>query len=63
MLILSRKCGEAVVIADKVVVTVLAVHGNRVKLGILAPGDAPIHRAEVHKKIDHVVACADVDLA
>ena len=53
MLVLSRKCGEAIVIADNITVTVLEVQGSRVKLGFVAPGDAPIHRAEVYQKIEH----------
>ena len=52
MLVLSRKCGEAIVIADNITVTVLEVQGNRVKLGFAA-GDAAIHRAEVYEKIMH----------
>ena len=51
MLVLSRKCGEAIVIADNIAVTVLEVKGGRVKLGFVAPGNAVIHRAEVHAKI------------
>ena len=53
MLVLSRKCGEAIVIADNIVVTVLEVRGGRVKLGFGAPGDAAIHRAEIYEKIEH----------
>ena len=37
MLVLSRKVGEVIVIADDIRVTVLAVHGDRVRLSILAP--------------------------
>ena len=58
MLVLSRKCGEAIVIADDITVTVLAVHGNVVKLGFVAPGGTPIHRTEVYEKIVH---CLPVD--
>lgn len=59
MLVLSRKCGEAIVIADNITVTVLGVRGSRVKLGITAPGDAQIHRAEIHEKIMQALpACA-----
>ncbi len=53
MLVLSRKCGEAIVIADNIKVTVLQVNGGRVRLGFDAPGDAPIHRSEVQEKIMH----------
>jgi len=51
MLVLSRKCGEAIVIGDNIVVSVLEVKGGRVKLGFTAPSDAPIHRGEVYKRI------------
>ncbi len=53
MLVLSRKCGEAIVISENITVTVLEVHGGRVKLGIDAPGDASVHRAEVYQRIAH----------
>jgi len=53
MLVLSRKCGEAIVISDNIIVTVLEVQGSRVKLGFVAPDDAPIHRAEIYEKIEH----------
>ena len=47
MLVLSRKNGEAIVIGDGITVTVLAVEGNRVKLGVVAPPEVPIHREEI----------------
>ena len=53
MLVLSRKCGEVIVISDNVRVTVLAVQGGRVKLGFAAPNDTPIHREETHARIAH----------
>ena len=46
MLVLSRKHGEAIVVGDGITVTVLAVEGGRVKLGVVAPAEVPIHRAE-----------------
>lgn len=63
MLVLSRKCGEAIVIADDIVVTVLEVKGNRVRLGFVAPDGAPIHRAEVHKRIEHDLPAEPLALA
>ena len=51
MLVLSRKRGEAVVIARNIEVTVLEVHGDRVKLGFCSPADVPIHREEVYERI------------
>jgi carbon storage regulator len=51
MLILSRKVGERIVIGDGIVLAVVEVQGDRVKLGILAPRDVPVHREEVYTKI------------
>jgi carbon storage regulator len=51
MLVLSRKNGEAIVIGDGITVTVLAVEGGRVKLGVVAPREVPIHREEVGEAI------------
>lgn len=47
MLVLSRKRNESVVINDEIVVTVVEVRGDKVRLGIQAPRDVPIHRSEV----------------
>jgi carbon storage regulator len=51
MLVLSRKLGEAIVIGNGVTVTVLAVSGDRVKLGVVAPLEVPVHREEVQQRI------------
>jgi carbon storage regulator len=51
MLVLSRKLNESIVINDNVVVTVLGVQGDRVRLGINAPVEIPVHRQEVYEKM------------
>jgi carbon storage regulator len=51
MLILSRKKSERIVIDGGVTVTVIAVKGNVVQLGIAAPKEIPIHRNEICPKI------------
>lgn len=51
MLILTRRLGEALVIGDDVVVTVLGVKGNQVRIGVRAPDDVPIHREEIYERI------------
>lgn len=56
MLVLSRKRGEAIVIGNDITVTVLDVQGGRVRLGFTAPGEAPIHRAEIYEKISNGLA-------
>ena len=63
MLVLSRKRNESVVINDQIVVTVIEVKGDKVRLGIQAPRDVPIHRSEVMAAIQRAqqVGAADVD--
>jgi carbon storage regulator len=51
MLVLSRKRGEAIVIGEGITVTVLATDGNRVKFGVVAPAEVPVHREEVFQRI------------
>jgi len=51
MLILSRKCNEQIVIGDNIVVTVVAIRGGNVRLGIEAPPNVSVHREEVHRAI------------
>ena len=47
MLVLSRKKLETITIGDDIIVTVLEVRGDKVRLGISAPSDVPVHRQEV----------------
>jgi carbon storage regulator len=47
MLVLSRKEGQRLVIGDRVVVKVLEVTGGRIRLGIEAPREVSIRRAEL----------------
>ena len=51
MLILSRKVGETLMIGDAVTVTVLAVKGNQVRIGVNAPKDVAVHREEIFARI------------
>jgi carbon storage regulator len=51
MLILTRKTGETIVINENIRVTVLAVKGNQVRIGVEAPEDVPVHRHEVQERI------------
>ncbi len=49
MLVLSRKREERIMIADNIVITVLDIRGNKVRLGIKAPAEVPVHRSEVYE--------------
>lgn len=51
MLVLSRKKNESFIIDDHIRVTVIEVRGDRVRLGIEAPKDIPVHREEVYAAI------------
>ena len=51
MLVLSRRMGESLIIADNVRLTVLGVSGGQVRLGIEAPRDISVHREEIYLKI------------
>ena len=53
MLVLSRKPNESIVINHDIVVTVLSIQGDRVRLGIEAPSEIPVHRQEVYEKMQN----------
>lgn len=50
MLVLTRRLGETIVIEGGVSITVVAVQGDRVRIGVTAPRDMTIDREEVHKR-------------
>jgi carbon storage regulator len=51
MLVLSRKCEQSLVLGDDIVITVLAIDGERVKLGIEAPRGVSVLRQELYNQI------------
>lgn len=51
MLILTRRVGETVFIGDEVQITVLGVKGEQVRVGINAPRNIAVHRAEIYARI------------
>jgi len=56
MLVLTRRLGEALVIADRVTVTVLAINGNRISVGIEAPRNISVNREEIQRR-KYIGAC------
>jgi carbon storage regulator len=52
MLVLTRKANQSVMIGDEVEVTVLAVMGDKVRLGIQAPREIPVFRDEVYLEMN-----------
>lgn len=51
MLVLSRQRDESIIIGDNVTVTVVDIRGDKVRLGIQAPQEIPVHRREVYEAI------------
>ena len=51
MLVLSRRKNESIVIGDNIKVVVIEIRGDKVRLGIEAPSDIPVHRQEVYDAI------------
>ncbi len=51
MLVLSRKVNESIRIGDNVTITVVAIRDGKIRIGIDAPKDTPVHRQEVYALI------------
>jgi carbon storage regulator len=51
MLVLSRHRDESIMIGDDIVVTIVDIRGDKVRLGIEAPKEVPVHRQEVYEAI------------
>ena len=51
MLVLSRQRDESIVIGDNIVITIVDIRGDKVRLGIQAPVEIPVHRREVYDAI------------
>jgi carbon storage regulator len=51
MLVLSRQRDESIMIGDNIVVTIVDIRGDKVRLGINAPTEIPVHRQEIYEAI------------
>lgn len=56
MLVLSRKKNESIVIDDRIKITVVEIRGDKVRLGVDAPKEVPVHRQEVYDAIHREIA-------
>ena len=59
MLVLSRKKNESIVINDDITVVVVEIRGDKVRLGVEAPKEVPVHRREVFDAIHRSESVAD----
>ena len=51
MLVLSRQREESIMIGDNIVVTIVDIRGDKVRVGINAPTEIPVHRQEIYEAI------------
>ncbi len=51
MLVLSRKKNESIMIGDDIEIVVVEIKGDQIKLGVKAPRNVTVHRAEVYEEI------------
>jgi carbon storage regulator len=51
MLVLSRKKNESIVINNDITIVVVEIRGDKVRLGVEAPKEVPVHRREVYDAI------------
>ena len=63
MLVLSRKKNESIVINNDITIVVVEIRGDKVRLGIEAPKEVPVHRREVYDAIKRNAAVQDGDPA
>ena len=60
MLVLSRKKNESIVIDDRIKIVVVEIRGDKVRLGVEAPKEVPVHRQEVYDAIKRSEIQTDV---
>ena len=58
MLVLTRKRNQSIMIGDDIEVSVLAIAGDKVRIGIQAPREIPVFRKEVYREIREQTAAA-----
>jgi carbon storage regulator len=63
MLVLTRRAGESIVIGNDVVITVLEIRGGQIRIGVDAPRNLAVHRAEIYQQVmaENQAAVASAD--
>jgi carbon storage regulator len=61
MLVLTRKSNQSIMIGDDIEVSVLAIMGEKVRIGIEAPRSVPVFRKEVYLEIQQDASTPDED--
>ena len=61
MLVLSRKKDEVIRIGDDIKLMVIEIRGEKVRIGIQAPKDVPVHRQEIYDAIKAEESASDSD--
>ena len=59
MLVLSRKKNESIVINNDIKIVVVEIRGDKVRLGVEAPREVPVHRREVYEAIQKSLESGD----
>jgi carbon storage regulator len=63
MLVLSRKKNESIIINNEITIVVVEIRGDKVRLGVEAPKEVPVHRREVYEAIKRHERAAASDAA
>ncbi len=63
MLVLSRKKNESIVINNDITIVVVEIRGDKVRLGVEAPKEVPVHRREVYDAIHRNEEAKSADAA
>ena len=63
MLVLSRKKNESIVIDNNITIVVVEIRGDKVRLGVEAPKEVPVHRREVYDAIKRTEQQSDASEA
>ena len=61
MLVLSRTLNQEIMIGDSIRIMVIEIRGDKVRLGITAPRDVPVHRHEIYETIKRDADTTDSD--